>query len=53
MAKKIPPQFAKKTAPAAKGSKVAKGKLSPEMASKTKHSPDACLGKHDNSYHNV
>lgn len=31
---------------------VAKGKLSPEQASKIKHSADAVLGKHDSAYHN-
>ncbi len=32
---------------------VAKGKLSPEQASKIKHKADAVLGKHDASYHNA
>jgi cytochrome c-type biogenesis protein CcmE len=31
---------------------VAKGKLSPEQASKIKHKADAVLGKHDTNYHN-
>lgn len=31
---------------------VAKGKLSPEQASKIKHKADAVLGKHDCQYHN-
>jgi hypothetical protein len=31
---------------------VAKGKLSPEQASKIKHKADAVLGKHDCNYHN-
>ncbi len=30
---------------------VAKGKLSPEQASKIKHKADAVLGKHDTNYH--
>lgn len=32
---------------------VAKGKLSPEQASKIKHKADAVLGKHDCTYHNA
>lgn len=32
---------------------AAKGKLSPEQASKIKHKADAVLGKHDCSYHNT
>jgi hypothetical protein len=31
---------------------VAKGKLSPQQASKIKHKADAVLGKHDCNYHN-
>jgi hypothetical protein len=31
---------------------VAKGKLSPELASKIKHKADSVLGKHDCAYHN-
>ena len=31
---------------------VAKGKLSPEQASKIKHKAEAVLGKHDCKYHN-
>lgn len=31
---------------------VAKGKLSPAMATKINHKADAVLGKHDASYHN-
>lgn len=54
MAKKIkksaPPPFVKK---GGAGSKVAKGKLSPEQANKLKHGTDAVLGKHDHSYHNA
>jgi len=32
---------------------VAKGKLSPEQASKIKHKADAVLGKNDCTYHNM
>lgn len=31
---------------------VAKGKLSPEQASKIKHKAASVLGKHDTAYHN-
>lgn len=55
MAKKTPPQFAKKGVKSApvKGDKVAKGRMSAVQASKLKHSADAVLGNHDCSYHNV
>jgi hypothetical protein len=32
---------------------VAKGRLTPEQASKIKHKADAVLGKHDCAYHNT
>ncbi len=48
----VPDKAHARNALARESEELAKGKLSPEQASKIKHKADAVLGKHDTNYHN-